>query len=102
VARSVSPTRSNRLSMRTAARTCVESVRCRPRRLRSPSSRTRSNKVSNNTCAACPRTGFAQKVDFVAHLLLVSWSKHINVTLNFEFLGKAPRTSRVRNSLNTV
>jgi hypothetical protein len=49
-----------------------------------------------------PSGGFAQKVDFVAHLLLVSWSKHINVTLNFEFLGKAPRTSRVRNSLNTV
>jgi hypothetical protein len=37
--------------------------------------------------------GFAQKVGFVAHLLLVSCSKHINVALNFEFLGKAPRAN---------
>jgi hypothetical protein len=48
VARSVSPTRSSRLSMRTAARTCVESVRCRPRLLRNPSARARQQGVQQH------------------------------------------------------
>src|SRR4029450_12263986 len=39
---------------------------------------------SSITGVLSPCEGFAQKVGFVAHLLLVSCSKPINVDLNFE------------------
>src|SRR4051812_42459503 len=51
-ARNVSATSSSRLRVRTAASTCVESVLCRPRALRTPSSRaTSSTRSSRRSCA---------------------------------------------------
>ena len=55
-ARSVSPTRSSRFIVRTAARTCVESVRCLPRCLSNPSSCTRSRSASSKINSSFPST----------------------------------------------
>src|SRR5260370_26048503 len=55
-ARKVSPTRSSRFIVRTAARTWVESVRCFPRCLSRPSVCTRSSKTSSNVNSSLPWT----------------------------------------------
>src|SRR5260370_2713031 len=55
-ARKVSPTRSSRFIVRTAARTWVESVRCFPRCLSRPSVCKRSSKTSSNVNSSLPWT----------------------------------------------
>ena len=52
--RRVSPTNSSRFSDRTAAKTCVESLRWRPRPRSRPSSRKRRNMASSSCCSAWP------------------------------------------------
>src|SRR3954468_24001711 len=53
-ARMVSPTRSSRLSPRTAASTCVESVRWRPLAFTRPSSRKHCRRASRSSRSALP------------------------------------------------
>jgi hypothetical protein len=53
VCRKVSPTHSTRLRAWTIARICVESLRCRPRSLRYPCSRSCVTNVSKRSCSLC-------------------------------------------------